>query len=55
MPPRAAIAAQRLVGVAGEVGDAERLVRVDEVQAVVRDPRAVGAPETLAVPMSRPR
>ena len=42
------------VGVAREVGDAERLVRVDEVEAVMRDP-ARSAALTLAVPMSRPR
>ncbi len=33
---------QRLAGVGDVLGDAERLVRIDEVEAVVRDPRPVG-------------
>ncbi len=38
-PPRAARSARTPRACAGEVGDAERLVGVDEVEAVVRDPR----------------
>ena len=40
---------------ASEVGRRERLVGVDEVQAVVRDARARSAALALAVPMSMPR
>ena len=40
-PPSRGQVGQDAAGVRGEVGDAERLVRVDEVEAVVRDARPV--------------
>ena len=39
MPPRAPSASSAAEGVGAEVGDGVRLVRVDEVEAVVDDPR----------------
>ena len=40
-PAAAAEVAQHVQRMLAEVGDAERLVRLDEVQPVMRDPRAL--------------
>ncbi len=38
-----------------EVGQREALIRIDQVEARVRDPGSRSAALTLAVPMSMPR